>query len=210
MGYQLKQVRERIQKGLVDKVLFSTLSLPDPSSCSLSLSNNQGILRTEKQNFPLFDMATHPVTNMTARDELIKKVCDTLLRFGSTFRDFSDWVCSPFTPSSFVLFSQERTCTRSQGHCNGVRSLRLQCPGKWYFLFVFFYSLDLAQPSHLGFFSSDDPALTNLSHSQRESCFNRADDLLNDFSKYTEKNAKQNTELMAAVLQVFAKMDSLV
>ncbi|OBT54794.1 hypothetical protein VE04_04126 [Pseudogymnoascus sp. 24MN13] len=38
IGYQLKQVRERLLKGLVDK----------------------GILRTEKKNFLLFDMATHP------------------------------------------------------------------------------------------------------------------------------------------------------
>ena len=38
IGYQLKQVRERLCKGLVDK----------------------GILRTEKKNFLLFDMATHP------------------------------------------------------------------------------------------------------------------------------------------------------
>jgi len=53
-------------------------------------------------------------------------------------------------------------------------------------------------------------ALVSLSHSQRESCFNRADDLLGDFQKYTEKNAKQNTEVMAAVLQVYAKMDSLI
>ncbi|KAJ7620700.1 Golgi phosphoprotein 3-domain-containing protein [Mycena polygramma] len=39
IGFQLKQVRERLAKGLVDK----------------------GVLRTEKRNFLLFDMATHPV-----------------------------------------------------------------------------------------------------------------------------------------------------
>jgi len=41
IGYQLKQVRERLAKGLVDK----------------------GILRTEKRNFLLFDMATHPIAD---------------------------------------------------------------------------------------------------------------------------------------------------
>ena len=41
IGFQLKQVRERLAKGLVDK----------------------GILRTEKRNFLLFDMATHPVAD---------------------------------------------------------------------------------------------------------------------------------------------------
>ena len=46
IGYQLKQVRERLAKGLVDK----------------------GILRTEKRNFLLFDMATHPVVDSGAKD----------------------------------------------------------------------------------------------------------------------------------------------
>ena len=38
--YQLKNVRERLAKNLVEK----------------------GVLTTEKQNFLLFDMTTHPVT----------------------------------------------------------------------------------------------------------------------------------------------------
>jgi len=54
----------------------------------------QGILRTEKQNFLLFDMATHPVTNMSAREDLLKKVADTLLRF--TLLSSS---IAPFPPS---------------------------------------------------------------------------------------------------------------
>lgn len=52
IGYQLKQVRERLAKGLVDK----------------------GILRTEKRNFLLFDMATHPVVDSAAKDEVRKRV----------------------------------------------------------------------------------------------------------------------------------------
>jgi Golgi phosphoprotein 3 len=51
IGYQLKQVRERLAKGLVDK----------------------GILRTEKRNFLLFDMATHPVADGGAKDELRRR-----------------------------------------------------------------------------------------------------------------------------------------
>ena len=46
IGYQLKQVRERLAKGLVDK----------------------GVLRTEKRNFVLFDMATHPIADVVALD----------------------------------------------------------------------------------------------------------------------------------------------
>lgn len=52
IGYQLKQVRERLAKGLVDK----------------------GILRTEKRNFLLFDMATHPVVDGGAKDEIKRRV----------------------------------------------------------------------------------------------------------------------------------------
>jgi len=52
IGYQLKQVRERLQKGLVDK----------------------GILRTEKRNFLLFDMATHPVADGGAKEDLRRRV----------------------------------------------------------------------------------------------------------------------------------------
>jgi len=52
IGYQLKQVRERLQKGLVDK----------------------GVLRTEKRNFLLFDMATHPVADGGAKEDLRRRV----------------------------------------------------------------------------------------------------------------------------------------
>jgi Golgi phosphoprotein 3 len=51
IGYQLKQVRERLAKGLVDK----------------------GILRTEKRNFLLFDMATHPIADMHAKEDVLKR-----------------------------------------------------------------------------------------------------------------------------------------
>lgn len=52
IGYQLKQVRERLAKGLVDK----------------------GILRTEKRNFLLFDMATHPIADSSAKKYTLNRV----------------------------------------------------------------------------------------------------------------------------------------
>lgn len=52
MKYQLKNVRERLAKNLVEK----------------------GVLTTEKQNFLLFDMTTHPLTDNQAKTKLIKKV----------------------------------------------------------------------------------------------------------------------------------------
>ncbi|GAA5937752.1 Vps74p [Sporobolomyces koalae] len=56
IGYQLKQVRERLAKGLVDK----------------------GVLRTEKRNFLLFDMATHPVSDPTFKDQVLRRTLSLL------------------------------------------------------------------------------------------------------------------------------------
>ena len=56
IGFQLKQVRERLAKGLVDK----------------------GVLRTEKRNFLLFDMATHPVADMRAKEGIITRLTSLL------------------------------------------------------------------------------------------------------------------------------------
>lgn len=52
VGLQLKQVRERIAKGLVDK----------------------GVLRTEKHTFVVFDMATHPVVDTACKSDLARRV----------------------------------------------------------------------------------------------------------------------------------------
>lgn len=57
LKYQLRNVRERLAKNLVEK----------------------GVLTTEKQNFLLFDMTTHPVTNSAVKDRVVKKVQDTVL-----------------------------------------------------------------------------------------------------------------------------------
>lgn len=56
IGFQLKQVRERLAKGLVDK----------------------GVLRTEKRNFLLFDMATHPLADARTKESLVSRVTSLL------------------------------------------------------------------------------------------------------------------------------------
>jgi Golgi phosphoprotein 3 len=56
IGFQLKQVRERLAKGLVDK----------------------GVLRTEKRNFLLFDMATHPVADVRTKESVVSRVVTLL------------------------------------------------------------------------------------------------------------------------------------
>ncbi len=69
IGYHLKQVRERLAKGLVDK----------------------GVLRTEKRNFLLFDMATHPVADGAAKDEIQRRV-RTILTSRTVVLQGSQWL----------------------------------------------------------------------------------------------------------------------
>ncbi|PVD19829.1 hypothetical protein C0Q70_20320 [Pomacea canaliculata] len=57
LRYQLRNVRERLAKNLVEK----------------------GVCTTEKQNFLLFDMTTHPLTDNGVKQKLIKKVQDAVL-----------------------------------------------------------------------------------------------------------------------------------
>jgi Golgi phosphoprotein 3 len=57
LGYQLRNVRERLAKNLVEK----------------------GVCTTEKQNFVVFDMTTHPLSDNTIKQRLIRKVQDAVL-----------------------------------------------------------------------------------------------------------------------------------
>ncbi|KAJ7426491.1 Golgi phosphoprotein 3-like protein [Willisornis vidua] len=57
LQYQLRNVRERVAKALVEK----------------------GILTTEKQNFLLFDMTTHPVSNATEKQRLVRRLQESVL-----------------------------------------------------------------------------------------------------------------------------------
>lgn len=64
LGFQMRNVRERIAKNLVEK----------------------GVLTTEKQNYVLFDMTTHPVVDASIKQRVIRKVQDSVL---------SRWVNDP-------------------------------------------------------------------------------------------------------------------
>lgn len=57
LRYQLRNVRERLAKNLVEK----------------------GVCSTEKKNFFLFDMTTHPLNDSSMKQKLIKKVQDSVL-----------------------------------------------------------------------------------------------------------------------------------
>lgn len=57
---QIKNVRQRVAKGLVDK----------------------GVLRTDRQSFILFDMATHPVASLRTKNSLCKRIINTCMGRG--------------------------------------------------------------------------------------------------------------------------------
>ncbi|KAL3081020.1 hypothetical protein niasHS_000655 [Heterodera schachtii] len=57
LRYQIRNLRERLAKNLVEK----------------------GVLTTEKQNFLLFDMTTHPLNDGNAKAKLVKRVQEAVL-----------------------------------------------------------------------------------------------------------------------------------
>lgn len=122
ISYQLKQVRERLAKGLVDK----------------------GILRTEKRNFFLFDMATHPVADTSTKDEIKRRVITCL-----TART----IVLPNT----ILFPEDVP-------------------------FRFLRSIALVAGAYAA--NVLENVLTNLSYDARDQAFNRADEILSDYSEW--------------------------
>lgn len=127
IGYQLKQVRERLAKGLVDK----------------------GILRTEKRNFLLFDMATHPLIDTSCKDAILRRVL-TLLTSAS--------------PSVHAnMFYKEEGQERPVAF-RVTRALCLLCCA---------FTANVLEN-----------ALNHLSYEARESAFQKADDILEEFAAW--------------------------
>ena len=81
-------MRERLAKNLVEK----------------------GVLTTEKQNFLLFDMTTHPITDNVQKNKLIKKVQESVL---------SKWVNDPHRlgiQMHFSYFKSNVICLSTISH----------------------------------------------------------------------------------------------
>jgi golgi phosphoprotein 3 len=154
IGYQLKQVRERLAKGLVDK----------------------GILRTEKRNFLLFDMATHPVSDTSVKEEIIRRIITTLV-----------------THSSAKTSSEQPDIPYSH-----LRTVAMVCAA---------YAANVLEN-----------ALMSLNHDMRERAYSKVDELLSDYSVWPftargveiPEGKELQVEVVAAVLNVFTKMDSLL
>lgn len=129
IGYQLKQVRERLAKGLVDK----------------------GILRTEKRNFLLFDMATHPLNDTSCKDAVLRRV---LLLLTSS---------SPSVHAN-TFYKEEVSASGRPVALRVTRALCLLCCS---------FSANVLEN-----------ALNHLSYEAKESAFQKADDILEQFASW--------------------------
>ncbi|GMG18824.1 unnamed protein product [Ambrosiozyma monospora] len=173
INYQLKQVRERLAKGLVDK----------------------GVLKTERKNFLLFDMATHPINDPIPKKKLVNRVLSLL------------------TNRNFILEFDEKYFPQSANFKN-LRTIALAC----------------------GCCAANvlENILTDLSFENRDKAFVRADEILNQYSEFpfTSKNSTVGVganllgevekeieaenandlilEVVAAVINVFSKMDAII
>lgn len=175
INYQLKQVRERLAKGLVDK----------------------GILRTERKNFFLFDMATHPVADKLSKEYIKNRILNLLVQRNV---DLDSVANDQFPADTSFRY---------------LRSISLVCGS---------YAANVLEN-----------VLLSLNYDKRDQAFARADELLADFSEYPfnlshqsplgvglnlgqevsdeiEKSSASELqlELIAAVLSVFARMDSIL
>lgn len=176
INYQLKQVRERLAKGLVDK----------------------GILRTERKNFFLFDMATHPVADKMSKEHIKNRVLSLL------------------TQKTVDLDSLSNDQFAADTSFRYLRLIALVCGA---------YAANVLEN-----------VLLLLNYDKRDQAFSRADELLNDYSEYpfglksslsplglglnlpqevareveAASSSDLQMELVAAVLSVFARMDSIL
>lgn len=175
INYQLKQVRERLAKGLVDK----------------------GILRTERKNFFLFDMATHPVADKLSKEYIKNRILNLLVQRNV---DLDSVANDQFPADTSFKY---------------LRSISLVCGS---------YAANVLEN-----------VLLSLNYDKRDQAFARADELLADFSEYPFNLSHQSPlgvglnlgqevsdeiekssatelqlELIAAVLSVFARMDSIL
>lgn len=173
INYQLKQVRERLAKGLVDK----------------------GVLKTEHKNFLLFDMATHPINDPIPKRKIVQRILDML-----TSRNIILDYDTKYYPSTL----------------------------DWKFLRTVVLVCGCTAANVL------ENVLVDLNFDLRDQAFVRSDELLSNFSEFPFINKpsqtgfgmnlsseidkeidchpgfEMNLEVVAAVVSVFSKMDSIL
>ena len=77
----------------------------------------KGVLTTEKQNFLLFDMTTHPLTNSSQKSKLIKKVQDSVLSKWANDVQRIEKVSISLLVYGLNDYSSESSCPDIPGPC---------------------------------------------------------------------------------------------
>jgi golgi phosphoprotein 3 len=153
IGYQLKQVRERLAKGLVDK----------------------GILRTEKRNFLLFDMATHPVADAAVRAPHYAKTPTYLSSYLKVKESIMTRVVS-------LLTAQTTTIPPNALPGGSIKGSSSSSAAQTNIEFPVTRAISLACAAYAA--SVLDNALIRLGYDEREAAFSRCDDILNEFTAW--------------------------
>ncbi|AYO44638.1 Vacuolar protein sorting-associated protein 74 [Malassezia restricta CBS 7877] len=204
---QLKQVRERLCKCLVEK----------------------GVLRTEKRNFLLFDMPTHPIADMSVKDAIRRRVLafttaqsihpDSLYKDNKSGRS----ICMPATRA---------LCVVTAAHCGNVLenvlqhlSLGLQESATEHVehLMDEFAQWPMAPSAYSGGIppqgsmeamaaaSMRPPQLVSSSKKQRNKVGVSINDLVRIMCQEYEAGGTPSAyEVIAAVLSVFVQMDAIL
>ncbi len=186
IGYQLKQVRERLAKGLVDK----------------------GVLRTEKKNFLLFDMATHPVADPRTKEKVVTRAVtllstrtssiptSALLEEGVQFRHLRAvcLVCAAYAAS--VL---ENALNKLQYDSREAAFSRCD---------------DILGEFCVWPFGNKDPSATHTSRKREgqggDSSVDSVQELVREVGKEQMEGEDLSVEIVAAVFEVYSRMDSLL
>ncbi|TID30388.1 hypothetical protein CANINC_001022 [Pichia inconspicua] len=173
INYQLKQVRERLAKGLVDK----------------------GVLKTEHKNFLLFDMATHPINDPVPKRKITNRILGLL------------------TSRNFIYESDEKYYPDTLD---------------WKYLRAVILVCGCSAANVL------ENVLVDVNFDARDQAFVRSEELLENFNDFpfTNKSSKSglgmnlmseidkevdqhpgfemNLEVVAAVIFIFSKMDTII
>ncbi len=138
---------------------------------------DKGVLRTEKKSFVLFDMATHPLSDLSIKKKLIQKMLDALFSRGpSPDKKTISLVCAAYAANLLenvlegVTFAQRESAyvradellKESANLSENAKSLGITevVAGQVFILFFYiFYIFFLIKNSVLGVFSKMDSIL---------------------------------------------------
>lgn len=172
INYQLKQVRERLAKGLVDK----------------------GILRTERKNFLIFDMPTHPLADATSKNDIVKRILSLL-----TQRTVQLPASSKFPDSTRFKYLRSISLVCASYAANVLENVLI--------------SLGYDQRDRA--FARADELLSQFSQfpfEQVSGSLNLGINLTEEVNQEIENNPNSDLQLevVAGVLSVFSNMDTLL